>query len=187
MRVRFGLGMAPKGGRAALVGVEVRARPGPSGRAEHHFHVGTVERLPGTIESASERLVKLMTAAKDVRPCAMVDIGSPQGAALHRMLRGKFPKGLHQAHAYPGAGQRAPLFAAFLEAYSQGRVTFAPGLAHQKELDKALVFYMGGGVSKHGVELSSEEEALVIALGLAMAWPKHGPEARPSPPRGAVS
>lgn len=185
MRVRFGLGMAPKGGRATLIGVEVRERPrfgsyaeGSPRRTEAVFHVGTIERLPGTVEAAAERLTALMTAAKDVRPCAIVDIGTPQGQALHRMLRGKFPRELHQAHAYPGSGPRAALFAAFLEAYSSGRITFAPDLPHRKDLDKALVFYMGGGVAKHGVELSSEEEAMVIALGLALAWPKHGPPAR---------
>lgn len=187
MRVRFGLGMAPKGGRATLIGVEVQERArfgsyaeGSPRRTEHVFHVGTIERVPGTIEAASSRLVELMTRAKAVRPCAIVDIGTPQGQALHKMLRGRFPPELHQAHAYPGTGARAPLFAGFLEAYSSGRITFAPDLPHRKDLDKALVFYMGGGVAKHGLELSSEEEAMVIALGLALAWPKHGPEARPA-------
>lgn len=178
MRVRFGLAMAPKGGRAALIGVEVRERPGPRSRPVHEFYVGSLERLTGTVEAAAERLTELMKAAAEVRPCAIIDIGSPQGQALHRSLRGKFPDGLHQAHAYPGTGQRTALFAAFLEAYGDGRVTFAPDLPHRKELDKALVFYMGGGVTKHGLELTSEEEALVIALGLAIFWPKHGPAAR---------
>jgi hypothetical protein len=56
-------------------------------------------------------------------------------------------------------------------------VTFLPGLKFRADLDKALVFYMGGGVSKHGVDLESEDDALVIALGLALTWPKHGASA----------
>lgn len=180
-RVRFGLAMAPKGGRSALVGVEVSVAKGPQGRPLHHFEVGLVERTPATIEGAADRLTALVVASQKMRPCAIIDIGTPQGAALHRVLRGRFPAALHQAHAFPGTGVRAPLFAAFLQAYSDGRITFAPGLpaTTRKDLDKALVFYMGGGVRKHGVELSSEEEALVMALGLALQWPRHGPAARP--------
>ncbi len=183
MRVRFGLAMAPKGGRSALIGVEVRASSDQHGRPVHHFEVGLAERTPATIEGAAERLAALMAAAREHRPCAIIDIGTPQGSALHRVLRGKFPPDLHQAHAFPGTGARAPLFAAFLQAYSDGRITFAPGLptTTRRDLDKALVFYMGGGVSRHGVDLSSEEEALVMALGLALQWPRHGPVARTAP------
>lgn len=183
MRVRFGVAMAPKGGKTAIVGVEVRERRGPDGRLVHDFEVGALEWIsPGTIEAASSRVLELLTLAKDVRPCAIIDVGSPQGLALHQHLRNRQPEGLHRPHAYPGTGSRAPLFGAFLQAYADGRVHFAAGLPNRADLDRALVFYTGGGVSKHGVELKSEEEALVIALGLSITWPRHGAGARPPAP-----
>jgi len=178
MRVRFGVAMAEKGGRAAIVGVEVLESHAKDGRTLPRFLVGHVVRPEGTIEGTGDAVEALVSAAKDVRPCVIVDIGTPQGMALRQTLRDKFPTTLHRPHAYPGTGERRDLFAAFLEAYSAGRIEFMPGLAFRKELDKALVFYMGGKKSKTSVELTSEEEALVIALGLALTWPKHGPIAR---------
>lgn len=178
MRARFGVAMPAKGGRTAVVGVEVRERRGSDGLLDHEFVVGYVERVGSyTVDGARERVAALMNAAKDVRPCAIVDVGSPQGLALQQSLRGAYDPELHRPHAYPGAGMRTALFASFLRAYSEGRVRFVHGLAHRADLDRALVFYMGGGTSKDGVDLSSEDEALVVALGLAMFWPKHGPAA----------
>ena len=172
--------MAEHGGRAAIAGVEVTERRLGDGRLEHRFAVGALERPEGTIEAVAARLRALTAAAAEVRPCSIVDVGSPQGLALRQSLRSAFPPGLHRPHAYPGTGNRRDLFAAFLEAYSAGRIEFAPGLPHRKELDKALVFYLAGE-GKSSVKLSSEEEALVIALGLALAWPRHGPAARSLP------
>lgn len=178
MRLRFGTAMAAKGGRTAIVGAEVRERRSKEGRLEHTFLVGHVERVtPGTVEAARDRLAGLMTSFADLRPCILVDVGSAQGLALHKGLRGAYPEDLHRAHSYPGTGDRRDLFAAFLQAYASGRVYFLPGLDHRAELDRALVNYLGGGASKSGVELSSEDEALVIALGLALFWPRHGPKA----------
>lgn len=170
--------MAPKGGRTAVVGAEVReAKAG--GRLAHEFTVGLVDRVtPSTVEAARDRVVALMTGLEDVRPCCIVDVGSPQGLALAKALRGAYPERLHRPHAYPGTGDRVPLFASFLQAYSSGRVKFMPGLDNRAELDKALVFYLGAGAKKDGVDLASEDEALVIALGLALFWPRHG--AKPS-------
>ena len=39
------------------------------------------------------------------------------------------------------------------------------------------MFYLGAGQAKDGFELESEDEAMVRALGLALVWPSHGPEA----------
>ena len=172
--------MAEHGGRAAIAGVEVTERRLADGRLEHRFAVGALERPEGTIEAVAARVRALTAAAAEVRPCSVIDIGSPQGLALRQTLRGAFSSDLHRPHAYPGTGSRRDLFAAFLEAYSAGRIEFAPGLPHRRELDKALVFYLAGEKGKKSVELSSEEEALVIALGLALAWPRHGPAARAS-------
>lgn len=178
-RIRFGVAMAAKGGRSTIIGVEVREGRDSVGRLMHHFTVGSIDRVtPGTVEALAERVKTLMTRAAAVHPCTIIDVGTPQGMALHQVLRGAWSRDLHRAHAYPGTGIRGPLFSSFLQAYGSGRVTFAPDLPGRKDLDKALVFYAGGGISKHGVDLTSEEEAMVIALGLALTWPKHGPVAR---------
>lgn len=178
MRVRFGVAMAPKGGRTAIIGLEVFEGRDSKGRLEHAYHVGSIDWVtPFTVEAARDRAAELMTLLQEHRPCLLVDVGTPQGLALHQALRGSYSPDLHRPHAYPGTGPRAALFSSFLQAYSSNRVTFEPGLPHRADLDRALIFYMSGGVSRTGVELDSEDEALVMALGLAMTWPKHGPTA----------
>lgn len=178
MRLRFGAMMPTKGGRTALIGVEVREARDPQGRYVHEFIVGHVERVsPGTVEAAAGRLRELAGDFADLRPCVIVDTGNAQGEALRAALRQDWPSELHRPHQYPGTGDRKDLFASFLQAYSTGRVRFRPKLPHRAELDKALVHYLGGGVSTTGVELKSEDEALVVALGLAMFWPRHGAKA----------
>ena len=187
MRLHLGASMPIKGGRPAVVAVEIFEGRDAKGRTTHQFRVGLVERItPYGIEVARDAVTDFMTAAQQHRPCVIVDTGSPAGLALHQALKTSLPAAVHRPHSYPGVGSRPLLFADFLKAYSEGRVEFAPGLRFRADLDKALVFYQGGGVSKHGVELESEDEALVIALGLAMAWPRHGGRAdampvKPSP------
>jgi hypothetical protein len=177
MRLRVGAAMPLKGGRPALIAVEVtKAGRDSRGREAFDFLVGHIERvMPTSVEKTSERLLAIIRAVEDVRPCMIIDAGSPQGLALYQNVRGSgIPPALHKPHAYPGTGQRTGLFASFLQSYSEGRIRFEPGLKHRGELDRSLVFYMGGGTKTDGVELSSEDEALVIALGLAMSWPRHG-------------
>lgn len=178
MRLRFGVAMPPKGGRTAIVGAEVRERRGAGGKLEHEYLVGSVDRVqPFTVGAARARVEELGHAFLDLRPCVLVDVGSPQGLALRQALREGWPKELHKPHPYLGTGDRVGLFAAFLQAYSTERVKFMPRLPHRAELEKALVLYLGGGVATTGAELSSEDEALVVALGLAMFWPRHGARA----------
>ena len=179
MRLRVGAAMPVKGGRTALVVAEVREGRDTRGRLNYEFHVGHVERVqPFTVDAARDRVVAIVDALRDQRPCVMVDVGSPQGLALRQQLRTRLGD-LHRPHAYPGTGDRPQLFSTFLQAYSDGRVTFEPGLRQRADLDRALVFYMGGGVLKDGVELPSEDEALVVATGLALYWPMHGGRAVP--------
>ena len=181
MKLRVGVAMPLKGGRPSIVVAEVRERRDPdTGRMLHHFHVGSVDRVtPYSVEAAQARIMKIVGATKEHKPCVLIDAGSPQGLALYQSMRTGYPRELHRPHAYPGVGMRPDLFSTFLQAYSAGRVSFEPHLDHRSALDRALVFYMGGGVEKTGVELSSEDESLVIATGLAMTWPKHGPPAEP--------
>lgn len=191
MKIRIGAAMPLKGGRPALVACEVfESRDPETKRLINVFDVGAVERItPYSVEATQEKLMSMVSGIRELEPCVLVDVGSPQGLALHQATRTGWPRGLHRPHAYPGVGQRPALFSTFLLAYSAGRVRFEPNLDNRQALDRALVFYMGGGVEKTGVELSSEDEALVIALGLALTWPKHGPAARPLPAdfEGAVS
>jgi len=172
--------MPAHGGRTAIVGVEVLEARDSEDRLVHRFVVGVIERVtPFTIDAARERVIAMVTKLQDARPCCIVDTGTPQGLALRASMSSSrdWPRDLHRPHAYPGTGARNQLFAAFLEAYSRGEVRFAPGLENRADLDKALVFYHGGGTAKEGFELESEDEALVIALGLAMFWPRHGASA----------
>lgn len=167
--------MARKGGRTAIVAVEVKERPDRS----HEFVVGHLQRVhPPTIEAAAGAIASLASAAMTEKPCVIVDVSTAQGIALRMALRDLLPDGIHKAHAYRGAdAARAELFASFLRAYSTERVKLLPDLRGRKELINALVFYTGGAKVKDQVELPSEDEALVVALGLGMAWPRHGGKA----------
>lgn len=180
MKIHLGAAMPLKGGRPAIAAVEVlERRDSTTGRMLASYNVGDVERIvPYSVEATRSRVLEMIEPVKEHKPCVFVDVGSPQGLALYKITRTDYPRGLHKPHAFPGVGMRPDLFSTFLQAYSGGRVSFEPGLDHRQALDRALVFYMGGGVEKTGVELSSEDEALVVALGLSMMWPKHGPDAR---------
>ncbi len=180
MKLRLGVAMPLKGGRPAIVATEIFESRDPNGRLLHHYDVGAIERItPYSVEATKAKLLAMVGVAKEFFPCVMIDIGSPQGMALHQSMRTGYDKTLHRPHLYQGVGMRGELFSTFLQAYSAGRMSFQPDMPGRSALDRALVFYMGGGVAKSGVELSSEDEALVIALGLAMIWPKHGPQAAP--------
>lgn len=174
MRLRLGVAMAVKGGRTAIIGSEVRESKDGKGRNRYAFTVGSIDRIPGTVEGTRDRVLAYMDKLEEHKPCVMVDIGSPQGEALLRAMRDGWSPGIHRPHAYEGIGDRKPLFSAFLHAYSNSRVSIPKSLQHRAALDKALVFFMGAGHAKDGLELASEDEALVVALGLSLVWPIHG-------------
>ena len=185
VRMRFGVAMAEKGGRTAIIGTEVREARDEAGLLVHSFTVGFIARVqPFTVGAAVTEISRLMTASAEHEPCTIIDVGTAQGLALHQSGKGAYPSTLHRPHAYQGHGARATLFSAFLQAYTQDRVAFAKDRPHRAELDKALVFFGGSGVKKDGVDLKSEDEALVVALGLSLVWPKHGPAARTFEPKG---
>lgn len=182
MKIRLGVAMPLKGGRPSVIAVEVRARRDQqTNKMLHYYHVGAVERVtPYSVEATSERILKMVGAVREHLPCVLIDVGSPQGLALYQKMRVGYPRELHRPHAYPGHGLLRPeLYSNFLLPYAAERVSFEPGLDARSALDRALVFYMAGGVDKSGIELSSEDESLVMALGLAMTWPNHGPRADP--------
>jgi hypothetical protein len=172
--------MPEKGGRPSIVAAEVFRGPDVAGRRRWHYQVGYVERVADmTVQGAREAVVALTTKISDVRPCVFVDIGTPQGYALRRSFRaGWNEKELHMPHAYQRLKMETALFAAFLEAYADGRVTFLDHVAFRKDVDKALILYRGGSTSKAAEEMPSEDEGLVSALCLALMWPSHGPDPR---------
>ncbi len=176
MKLRLGVAMPEKGGRTAIVGTEVRYRQGEGGRREPLFRIGLVDRVtPGTIQGTRDRVAELLNLLIAHQPCAFVDAGTPQGIALRHALRGQVPRSLHRPHTYPRTSRDQTLFAQFLRAYADGRVTFAAGLEHRLDLDRALALYGGGETKRTGaVEINSEDEALVLALTLSMAFPTHG-------------
>ena len=175
--------MPEKGGRSAVVGVEVRRAADVNGRRRWHFVVGHVQRVrEQTIQGADAAIRELALPFQDLEVCVFVDCGTPQGIALRRSLRTDWPEKLHRPHAYERTKFDRLLFATFLEAYAEGRITFRDGLPHRRELDRALVLYRAGGVSTAGDELSSEDEALVHALCLAVMFPSHGKDPDPLVP-----
>jgi hypothetical protein len=175
VRLRFGASMPEKGGRPCVVGVEVRRAPNQYGRRRWHFVVGHVERVrQQTIQGTVDVIRDLVLPVSDVDPCVFVDAGTAQGFALRRSLRTEWPDKLHRPHAYQRTRFDNTMFATFLEAYADGRITFRENLPWRKELDRSLILYRAGGVSQAGDELSSEDEAMVHALALAIMFPTHG-------------
>lgn len=174
--------MPEKGGRPTIAAVEVRRAPDKDGRRRWHFIVGYVERVrQQNIQGARDRVMTLMAAAQGDRPCVIVDVGTPQGYALRRSMRDVWPDApeFHRPHAYERTRYDTSMFAAFLEAYADGRITFVEGLDWRGDIDRALVLYKTGAklsAKDAGDELSSEDEGLVHALSLAMMFPTHGNE-----------
>lgn len=176
MRLHVAAAMPEQGGRPTVVAAEVREDPSTDGRRRWHFVVGHVERVRSqTVQGAAAAVRDSVSRVDRWAPCVFVDCGTPQGVALRQVLRREWPRDrLHPPHAYERTRQDTTTFAKFLEAYADGRVTFLPDLPHRRELDRALILYKGGGVSRSGDELSSEDESMVNALCLAVAWPSHG-------------
>jgi hypothetical protein len=173
--------MPEKGGRPSVVAAEVFRGPDVAGRRRWHFQVGYVDRVADmTVQGAREAIVELTAKIAEIHPCVFVDIGTPQGYALKRSFRaGWNEKDLHMPHAYQRLKMETALFAAFLEAYADGRVTFLDDVRFRRDVDKALILYRGGATSKAAEEMPSEDEGLVSALCLALMWPSHGPDPRP--------
>ena len=164
--------MPLKGGRPCVVATEITQSPDGM-----RFDVGHVERvIPFSVEETASRVVALVGrwSHAEIFPCVVVDTGSAQGLALYQQLRGLLPRTVHRPHSYPGTGTRDMLFGAFLQSYAQDRLSFRPDLEHRGDLDRALVFFGGRGVKSDGVDLSSEDEAMVMAVGLSMQYAKHG-------------
>jgi len=146
--------------------------------------VGHVDRVADqTVQGARDAVTEMVARVADERPCVFVDIGTPQGLALRRTFRAGWSRDLHLPHAYDRQRRETVMFAAFLEAYADGRVLFLDGLPFRRDLDKALVLYRGGHVSKAAEEMPSEDEGLVIATCLSLMWPSHGPDASRAPVR----
>jgi len=180
MRLHVAAAMPEEGGRPSVVVTEVFRAPDIAGRRRWRFVVGHVERVRDqTVQGAREAVSSIITRISDQGPCVFVDIGTPQGLALRRSFRADWPeKTVHLPHAYPRLPRETALFAAFLEAYADGRVTFLDDVAYRSDLDKALVLYRGGKVSKAAEEMPSEDDSLVVATCLSLMWPSHGPDAR---------
>lgn len=190
MRLRVGAMMPVKGGRPAIVCSEIFERASPDGSRSYDYVVGRVERvIPFSVEAASARVLAIIAAwtAQGRQACVFTDVNTPQGTVLYSHLRASLPDSVHRPHGFRGRADRADLFGAFLGPYSAGRVRFVPGMDFRADLDRSLVFFGGTGVRADGVELASEDEALVAAVGLSMQHPGHGPDARAYDPSGLAS
>lgn len=179
MRIRIGAAMPLHGGRPAVVVSELKEETLPDGTRVIHTDIGHVARIiPFSVEATSACVADLAKKLIDHRPCVVVDTGSAQGLALYLDLRKQLPADIHRPHSFPGTGKRNLLFTTFLQTYADDRLSFKPGLPYRVDLDRSLVFFGGSGAAKDGFELSSEDEALVLATGLSMQYAKHGATAR---------
>lgn len=183
MRLHIAVAMPEKGGRPSVVATEVFRGPDVGGRRRWYYEIGYVERIADqTVQGARDAVTAAAIKLLDVRPCVFVDIGVPQGYALKRSFRAEWPEAqLHIPHAYQRLKMETALFATFLEAYADGRVTFLDDIPYRKDVDKALILYRGGSTSKAAEEMPSEDEGLVSALCLSLMWPSHGPDPRRLP------
>ena len=173
MRLRIGVAVPDEGGRTAIVGTEVledRSR-------RRHLRVGLVERVEsGSLEDSAAKVRELVEKTLKHRPCVVVDIGNAQGMALRDELRKTLPPEIHKPHR-GRKRERPQLLAVILSAYIDGRLRFLPSIGvHRGALDRALILW--GAKKSKGEELESEDEALVIALGLSAAFLGHGADAR---------
>lgn len=179
MRIRIGAAMPLKGGRPAVVVAELKEETLPDGRIIIHTDIGYIDRVtPFSVEAVAGATLGLVQSMIEHRPCVVTDTGSAQGLALYQQLKRILPDEVHRPHSFPGTGKRDMLFSSFLQQYSDDRILWKPGLEYRADIDRALVFFGGVGKSTDGVELSSEDNALVMAVGLAMQYPRHGGIAR---------
>jgi hypothetical protein len=177
-RLHVGVAMPEKGGRPAVVAAEVRRAPDRAGRRQWHYVVGHVDRVPlQTIQGARDAVTGMVARVADLEPCVFVDAGTAQGIALRKSMRPGWPEKLHRPHGYERTRFDVTMFAHFLEAYADARITFLPDLPFRRDLDRALVLFRSEGVSKAGAEQLSEDDALVFAASLAVMFPTHGPTA----------
>lgn len=145
---------------AGIVTVLREPLPGPVARGEQvpvHLLVTGIERLPFDVATVTKRIRELIEP--DVR---FVIDGDGLGTALWTLLGG--PKNLGPFQLYGGRGQeRQALVDELIVAIEHDRFHFAPRLAEQEAMSKALVSYRRE-VKEDGV-IGSE---LIVALLLAI-------------------
>jgi len=188
--VRLHIGVSPGGGKshgqAAIIFTEHRETAPEEARIAQGpgmLHtVVHIERQAPILEVVRDRIVEIAGRAEADRPCIFLDAAGGLGAGLAKILAdlqraGKFPAALHRPHAYTQRGQRRQgLVNAIVEVYGGDRLRFAPSLPLGPELIKALETYESE-VADDGRVSFAGDEGMVLALGLSLAYARHG--ARP--------
>lgn len=186
--MRLHIGVVPGGGKArgqaSFIFTEHREVAGPIGQAPGVDHIVVhVERQAPILEVVRDRIVEIARQAEPDGPCLFVDAAGGMGAGLVKIVSdlqkaGRFPASLHRPHAYTQRGQRRQgLVNAIIENYGGGKLRFAAGLPLGPELIKALETYESEVADDGRVSFAGDEE-MVIALGLTLAYPRHGGRAR---------
>jgi hypothetical protein len=151
----------------------------PGGELEH-IVIG-IEPHPPRPADVETRLLTMARDLRLVRPCLFVDASSGSGAALASALkvergkRGNWPADLHPVHPYVQRGAaRQALLEAILTAYMTGMLAFEEGLVNRDRLEKALASQQSVVGIDGRVSRKSDDDNLIIALGLAIAYAQHG-------------
>lgn len=180
MRLRLGVVFGAGRERAAIVPVEIveLAPPEPTGPwGRFAYTVGEPEQPESHLEVLRDRLLQIATDEWPSDPCVFVDASVGPGAALVKVLHDHrdWPEGLHRPHAYLQRGQaRQGLLTTILQASGNKQLEFerTAGTAGNP-LVKALESYHAEVSDDGRVSARGENEALVVALGLAIAYPRH--------------
>ena len=189
--MRLHIGVSPGGGKskgqASLIFTEhLEVAPEVMGGNVGARHVVVhVERQSPVLEVVRDRIVEIAYAARERgdSPCFFIDAGSGIGVGLVRILadlrrNGKFPMEVHAPHAYVQRGiARQGLVNSIVENYGGEKLRFATGIPLQAELIRALETYESQIADDGRVSYAGDEE-MVIALGLSLAYPRHGERAR---------
>jgi hypothetical protein len=187
--MRLHIGVAPGGGKdhhqASIIFVEHRqvASALPNGRETMDHMVVHVERQAPVLEVLRDRILVLARRARPDRPCFFIDAAGGIGTGLVKILTDMrkdnvFPQDIHKPEAYTRRGvARQGLVNAIVEQYGSGRLKFATGLPLQAQLIRALETYESQVADDGKVSFSGDEE-MVIALGLALGYYRHGAPAR---------
>lgn len=174
-------------GQTAVVAVEHRqvAPEEPGKRITWEHLVRHIEQLPAQVEVAAERLIEMVNDVQEQSPTVLVDIGAGPGRALYDILREHRSAGKYRlrseggmpvwhpiAYAEQGA-RRQELLTAILVPYGTDRLRFdVPDEVALGKLTRALALQKAT-VQDDGVTTTSSDEALVVALGLAMRFARY--------------
>jgi len=198
MRLHTGIDVGGgKHDRTAIVVTEHlrSAKDSPIGRQEHESRVVHIERMAAMtpLDVATDHIIALAAKPEMAGAVYLLD-ATGIGAALAQLLRRERGRGRFGARMYayaltagrqsgPGSVPKQRVVNAIVERYNMGLLGFAAGLPLTDQMVKELVAFEpvvgeNGRISYGNNTSLSAFDDLVIALGLSLLHPRHGPEPR---------